>query len=71
MYAKKTKCQVPLGPLLGKQNIQAKELYTSQSSATRKPGGTQQMFIRGGFARGPNPYPLYTILIAVNVLSFK
>ena len=38
---KKTKCQVPLRPLLGKQNIQAKEVYTSQSSATRKPGGTQ------------------------------
>ena len=45
---KNTKCQVPLGPLLGKQTIQAKEVYTSQSSATRKPGGvTQQMFIRG------------------------
>ena len=39
MYAQK--CQVPLGPLLGKQNIQAEEVYTSQSSATRKPGGTQ------------------------------
>ena len=36
---KNTKCQVPLGPLLGKQTIQAKEVYTSQSSATRKPGG--------------------------------
>ena len=34
-----TKCQVPLGPLLGKQNIQAKEVCTSQSSATSKPGG--------------------------------
>ena len=43
--------------LLGKQNIQAKEVYTSQSSATRKPGGTQQMFIRGGSAPRTNPLP--------------
>ena len=35
----KRQCQVPLGPLLRKQNIQAKEVYTSQSSATRKTGG--------------------------------
>ena len=45
MYArndKKTKCQVPLGPLLRKQNKQAKEVYTSQSSATRKTGGVIQ-----------------------------
>ena len=54
---KRTKCQVPLRPLLGKQNIQAKEVYTSQSSATRKPGGTQQMFIRGGSAPRTNPLP--------------
>ena len=39
---------------LRKQNMQAKEVYTSQSSATRKPEGiTQEMFIRGG----PTPYP--------------
>ena len=25
------------------------------------PGGTQQMFIRGGSARGPTPYLLHTI----------
>ena len=40
MYArkarKKTKCLVPLGPLCEKQNIQAKEVYTSQSSAIGK-----------------------------------
>ena len=42
---------------LGKQNIQAKEVYTSQSSATRKPGGTQQMFIRGGSSPRTNPLP--------------
>ena len=63
MYArndKKTKCQVPLGPLLRKQNIQAKEVYTSQSSATRKTGGlTQEMFIRGGSALRSNPLPFY------------
>ena len=35
----------------------AKEVYTSQSSATRKPGGTQQMFIRGGSAPRTNPLP--------------
>ena len=43
--------------LLGKQNIQAEEVYTSQSSATRKPAGTQQMFIRGGSAPRTNPLP--------------
>ena len=68
MYVKKTKCQVPLRPLLGskrewsfslvgRQNIQAKEVYTSQSSATRKPGGTQQMFIRGGSTPRTKPLP--------------
>ena len=65
MYArndKKTKCQVPLGPLLRKQNIQAKEIYTSQSSARRKTGGggvTQEMFIRGGSALRSNPLSFY------------
>ena len=54
---KKTKCQVPLGLLSEKQNIQAKEVYTSQSSATRKPGCTQQMFKRGGSALRTNPLP--------------
>ena len=63
MYArndKKTKCQVPLGPLLRKQNKQAKEVYTSQSSATRKTGGViQEMFIRVGSALRSNPLPFY------------
>ena len=45
---------------LRKQNMQAKEVYTSQSSATRKPEGiTQEMFIRGGFALRSNPLPFY------------
>ena len=71
MYArndKKTKCQVPLGPLLRKQNIQAKEVYTSQSSATRKTGGvTQEMFIRVGSAH-PLPFyiPFYTKKVALS-----
>ena len=50
MYArndKKTKCQVPLGPLLRKQNKQAKEVYTSQSSATRKTGGLSNKCLYG------------------------
>ena len=52
----KTKCQVPLEPLLGKQNIQAKAVYTSQSSATRKPArATKEMLIRGGSAPRSNP----------------
>ena len=80
---KNTKCQVPLGPLLGKQTIQAKEVYTSQSSATRKPGGggvTQQMFIRGGSTPRSNPLPFiyhfsrkwYPLLLtAVNTPTFE
>ena len=54
----KRQCQVPLGPLLRKQNIQAKEVYTSRSSATWKTGGvTQEMFIRVGSALRSNPLP--------------
>ena len=68
---KKTKCQVPLGLLSEKQNIQAKEVYTSQSSATRNPGVLNKCLYGEAPPRGPTPYPLYTILIAVNVLSFK
>ena len=78
---KKTKCQVPLGSLGGIQNIQAKEVYTSQSTATRKPGEvTQEMFIRGGSAPRTNPLPFIYhfsrkrypfLLTAVNALSFK
>ena len=69
---KKTKRQVPLGSLLGKQTIQAKEVYTSQSSATRKPGGgvTQQMFFEEAPPRGPTPYPLYTIFHEKGTPSF-
>ena len=61
---KNTKCQVPLGPLLGKQTIQAKEVYTSQSSATRKPGGgglLNKCLFEDAPPRGPTSYPLYTI----------
>ena len=61
---KNTKCQVPLGPLLGKQTIQAKEVYTSQSSATRKPGGGRLLnkcLFEDAPPRGPTSYPLYTI----------
>ena len=66
------------------KNIQAKEVYTSQSSATRKPerevgGGrvTQEMLAP---PRGPTPYHLIYhfsrkrypfLLTAVNSLSFK
>ena len=68
--------------LRGIQNIQAKEVYTSQSSATRKPGGrvTQEMFIRGGSALRTNPLPFIYhfsrkrypfLLTAVNALSFE
>jgi len=32
MIYEKTKGQVPLGPLLGKQNIQAKEVYYSETT---------------------------------------
>ena len=55
---KKTKCQVPLGPLLRKQNIQAKEVYTSQSSATRKTGGGYSRNVDTGRLR-PEVQPLY------------
>ena len=67
MYArndKKTKCQVPLGPLLRKQNIQAKEVYASQSSATRKNRGRYSRNVYTGRLR-PEVQPLtllYTIL---------
>ena len=39
----KTKGQIPLGPLLGKQNIQAKEVYSSYVIIGKKETPYDQM----------------------------
>ena len=62
MYVQEDKVSISPGTSrLGKQNIKAKEVYTVQSSATRKPGGIQQMFLRRGSIPRTNPLPfIYT-----------
>ena len=67
---KKTKCQVPLRPLCaGIQNIQAKEVFTPQSSATRKPEGVYSRNVYTGRLR-PQDQPL-TIYIPLNFFTKK